>query len=145
MRFLIVLVAALCALAAQPIYAASCLCTAGCKITSDPYLPGADVPETCTVYKAGVAVASAPVVPSLSIPSSNSSVCAPSSGMYNQGPVGAVSCLVTIPAQAAGAVTVTMTASNALGESPPSAPFTFTNVAVLPKAPPATTNLRVTP
>jgi len=115
------------------VQAASCLCsTTGCKIVSDPYPAGADQPTTCTVYKAGVVVASAPVVQSSTVPASNAAICQPASPAYSPGPAGSVACLVPIPAQLLGSVTLTMTASNADGTSAQSAPFVFTNVATLP-------------
>ena len=118
--------------------AANCLCTAttGCKIVSDPYPAGTSQPTTCTIYKAGVVVASAPVVQSSTIPASNAMVCQPASPAYSPGSAGSVACLVPIPAQSLGNVMLTMTATNAAGESAQSVPFVFVNVATLATLPP---------
>jgi hypothetical protein len=142
MRFAV----ALLALFAAPAFAqaANCLCTAGCKLASDPYTAGTSQPTTCTVYKAGVNIGSGPVVASSTIPLSNAAVCQPASAAYVPGPSTNVSCLVTIPAQAAGNVTVTMTASNAAGESAQTSPFSFNSVAALATIPLVPVNPRVT-
>jgi hypothetical protein len=128
------------AVAAQP----SCLCTAGCKISADAYSAGTAQPTSCTVYKAGVNIGTGAVVASSTIPLSNAAVCTPASPTYVPGPGTNVSCLVTIPAQAAGQITLAMTASNAAGESSQSSPFVFNSVAALPTIPAPPGNLRVT-
>ena len=127
--------------------AANCICTGtGCKVASDPYPPPASgQPTTCTVYKAGVAIGTGPVVPSTQIAASNGSVCQPASANYNPGAAGSVSCLVSIPAQPSGNVTLTMSGTNAAGESAQSVPFTFANVAAISSLPTAPTNPRITP
>ena len=143
-----ILLAALLLLAISESVAAqqSCLATTGtAQITSDPFVTGANQPTSCTVYKAGVSIASGATVASSTIPTSNATVCTPASATYVPGPATNVSCLVTIPAQPVGSVTLTMTASSAAGEGPQSAPFTFTSVGTLPVLPSAPTNLRLVP
>jgi hypothetical protein len=135
------------ALIAAPAFAqaANCLCTTGCRIASDPYPTGTAQPTTCTVYKAGVNIGSGAVVASSTIPLSNAANCQPASAAYVPGPAGNVSCLVSIPAQAAGTtVTLTMTATSAAGESAQSSPFSFVSVAALATIPSAPANPRVT-
>lgn len=120
-----------------------CVCTAGCKIASDPYPPGLDQPTSCTVYKGGVQIGTGAVVDSSTIPVSNATTCLPSSAAYVPGPAGSKACFVQIPAQPANSlVTTTTTASNARGESGPSAPYSFQSVAALPVVPPTPTNTR---
>jgi hypothetical protein len=119
-----------------------CVCTTGCKIASDPYPPGAAQPTSCTIYKGGVAIASSPTVLSTTIPTNNASVCMPASSTYLPGVAGSVACQVVIPAQVAGSVTVTMTATNGAGETAASTPLVFTSVAALPVLPPVPANLR---
>jgi len=140
LRFLFLFVLTLCASSA--LAQQSCLCTAGCKLASDPYPAGAGQPTTCTVYKGGVSIASGSVVASSTIATSNGTVCLPASAPYVPGPSTNVSCEVTIPAQVAGAVTITMTASDGAGESSQSAPYTFQSVSILPTLPIAPTNPR---
>lgn len=118
-----------------------CICTAGCKIASDPYPQAGPQPTSCAVYKAGVQIATAPVVASTTIPVSNASVCFPASAPYVQ-VAGAVSCEVLIPPQPAGAVTLTMTATNIVGETAQSAPYTFQSVSALPQLPSVPVNPR---
>jgi hypothetical protein len=120
-----------------------CICTAGCKIASDPYPPGIGQPTTCSVKIGGVVVASASVVASSTIPLSNASVCLPASGTYNPGVTGSVACQVPIAAQANGStVTVIMNASNAAGLSVDSAAFSFQSVSALATVPQVPMNLR---
>lgn len=127
--------------ASEAVAQQQCVCTAGCKIASDPYPPSGPTPTSCTVYKAGVAIANSPFANSSTIPASNATVCSPASPTY---PViaGGIACEVVIPAQPAGSVTLTMTATNAQGESAQSAAFTFTSVAVLLTVPGTPVNLR---
>lgn len=132
---------------ASPLYAqaANCVCTGGgCKIASDPYPPGADQPTTCKVYVGGTFYISN-VVLSQNMPVNNGNVCQPASPNYNPGVAGSVSCYVSIPAQPTGTVTLTMTASNAAGESGQSAPFSFVNVAALATLPKVPVVNRVSP
>jgi hypothetical protein len=124
-----------------------CLTTTGtAQITSDPYPNTGRFPTSCNLYKPSqsptVPIATGLVAPSSSIPSTN--ICLPPNATYIPGPTTNVSCLVTIPAQPAGSVTLTMTAVDALGESAQSAPITFISAASLPTLP-APTNLRVIP
>jgi hypothetical protein len=115
----------------------NCICNNGCKIASDPFPPPAAVqPVTCTVLKSGVAIATGPVVASTTIPNGNGTVCQPSSAPYAPGVAGSVACLVTIPAQPVGTVTLVMTATNAAGTTAASAPFAFVSVAALSTLPP---------
>jgi hypothetical protein len=124
-----------------------CVCTAGCKIASDPYPPPAvnqpdSRPTSCTVTVGG-AIVNAPVVASSTILLSNSSICSPASSTYVPGVVGSVACLVAIPSQANGTtVTATMTATNVKGETLPSAPYTFQSVSALTVLPSVPVNLR---
>lgn len=122
--------------------AQQCVCTSGCRIASDPYPPTASQPTLCSVYKSGVFVNSANVVPSTNIAASNAAVCQPASAAYSPGPAGSVSCEVTIPAQPAGNVTITMRASNAAGETGDSTPYTFQSVSTLAVLPQVPVNLR---
>jgi hypothetical protein len=121
-----------------------CLTTTGAKIASDPFPLTGTQPTSCTVYKGGISIATGFTVLSSSIPSSNAGTCLPPSPTYLPGPAGSVACNVTIPAQPAGTVTVTMTASAGGVEGPQSAPFTFVSAAAF-SPPPAPTNLRVIP
>ena len=123
----------------------SCVCTAGCKIASDPFPAGTGSPTSCTVYKGGVLIGTGATVASSTIPLTNATTCLPPSSVYVAGPVGSVACLVTIPAQPAGSVTLTATATSAAGESVQSAPFVFVSVAALPTVPTAPTGIRVSP
>jgi len=141
------LLVALLAVLAVPAFAqaANCLCTSGCRIASDPYPSGTAQPTSCTVYKAGVSIGTGATVASSTIPLSNAANCQPASAAYVPGPAGNVSCLVTIPAQAAGTtVTLTMTATSAAGESAQSSPFSFVSVAALATIPSPPANQRVT-
>lgn len=129
------------AASAQPV----CVCTAGCKIVSDPYPSTGPLPTICTVYKAGAFVNSATPVASNNISVSNASVCSPASATYNPGPAGSLSCSVMIPAQAAGTVTLTMTAGNATTAETAPTTITFISAALLPVALSQPANLRVSP
>jgi hypothetical protein len=120
-----------------------CVCTAGCKIASDPFPLTGPQPSTCNVYKAGTVIASGSAVLANTIPTSNGTVCVPASTTYNAGPAGSLACLVPIPAQPTGNVTLTMTGVNSQGESAQSASFSFQSVSSL--APPSPTGLRVSP
>lgn len=139
---------ALCLAAITPAQAQTqqCLCTAasnGCDITADPYAGGVDTtPTYCSLYNGVTLIATAPLVASSTIPIANTGRCLPANINYVAGPASNVSCLVHLPPQPVGNVTVSLVAGNASGESV-SAPFTFTNVAFLPKRPPATTNIRI--
>ncbi len=126
--------------------AQSCICTAGCKIASDPYPPGNNQPDQCEVRKGGVLIGTAPVVLSANIPLNNNTVCTPQSTTYVPGAAGSVACLVTIPAQPVGSVTVVMRATNLIGASADSSAFTFSSVSQIPTAVPAVpVGLRVSP
>lgn len=120
----------------------ACVCTSGCKIVADAYPPGPNQPTSCNVYKGGSVIGSALVVFSNTVPANNANVCLPASGTYNAGVAGSVACMVPIPAQAAGAVTVTMSAANGAGETAQSAPYTFQSVSTLPTLPQVPVNLR---
>lgn len=141
MKYVRLIAFALLLISTSSVAAQSCICTAGCKIVSDPYPPGTGQPASCTVYK-GSAIASAPVVLSSTVPLNNNTVCLPASQTYVPGVAGSVSCMVTIPAQAAGNVTLTMTATNGAGETAQSSLFTFQSVSALPTLPQVPVNLR---
>jgi hypothetical protein len=136
--FLLLLLMVSSAAAAQQM----CICTAGCKIAADPYPPGSGQPTLCTVYKGGVAIGSSSVVASNTIPLSNATVCLPANTAYSPGVAGSVACQVPIPGQAAGLVTVTMRASNGVGETADSAAYTFQSVSAFPTLPQVPVNLR---
>lgn len=125
------------ALAVSQAYAQSpsCICTAGCRIASDPFAVNADAPTSCSVKKAGTVIATSATVLSNTIPTSNTAVCLPADTTYVPGPPGSVACLVAIPPQPAGAVALVMTAINAKGGTD-SPIFTFQSVSSIPSNPP---------
>jgi hypothetical protein len=141
----LLLAAALSAIAASSVaQGASCICTAGCVMVSNPYAAGANQPTSCTVYKAGVLYANSSTVLSSTVPLSNAAKCLPADVAYNPGVAGSLACWVNVPPLIPGSYTLTMTATNGAGESPQSANFTFTSVAVLPAILNAPTGLRIT-
>lgn len=124
-----------------------CLTTTSAKIASDPFPLTGTQPTSCSVYKPSVSttnpIATGLVVLSNTIPASNAGTCIPPSPIYVPGPAGSVACQVTIPAQPAGSVTLTMTSSAGGVESPQSAPFTYVSAVTFTL--PAPANLRVIP
>lgn len=121
--------------------AASCICTAGCKVASAPFAVNADAPDTCTVKKGGVAIATSVTVDASSaaggISASNATVCLAADPPYVYGPAGSKACLVGIPPQPVGSVTVTLFATNAKGSTADSVPLTFSVVSQIPANVPA--------
>lgn len=120
-----------------------CVCTNGCKVAvwnnSWPQLGTQNAPTACTIKKAGAAIGtSAAVAPG---PLNNSTVCFPADSSVT--PLGPM-CIVPIPAQNSGTVTLTSTATFAAGESGDSPPFVFVSVAALPVVGPAPNQQRVT-
>lgn len=120
-----------------------CICTNGCNIAvwnnSWPQLGTQNAPTACTIKKAGSAIGtSAAVAPA---PLNNSTICFPSDTTTT--PVGPM-CIVPIPAQNSGTVTLTATATFAAGVSPDSSPFVFVSVAALPVVGAAPNQQRVT-
>lgn len=111
----------------------SCICTSGCTVVSAPFPLTGVQPTTCRVLVGGVTVtASAPVVLSSTIPTSNAAHCSPADATYNPGPAGSVACSGAIPAQAAGTtVSVTFDAQAGGSESAPSTALTFQSVSSL--------------
>lgn len=136
----ILIALALCVLAPYAFAQVQCVCTSGCNISSAPFPVTGAQPTLCNAYAAGVKIGSAPVVPSSSVPTSNSTVCS-SATNYAAPPTGAVSCMVPIPAQTGTANTVvTLRAANNTFESGDSAALTFKSTFALPP-----TGLRVSP
>jgi len=114
-----------------------CICVgpAGCTVVTDPFPQGVPQPTACTLRAAnGVAIATAPVVDSATIPLSNANVCAPASPTYVPGPAGSVACAVPAGSYAVGnTLTFLMSATYPNGESGNSVPFQLVNVSVLPQ------------
>lgn len=120
-----------------------CVCTAGCKIAvwNNTYpTTGGSVPTSCTIYKAGAPIATGTWVAGAAL--NNAGTCLPADAPVT--PTAGM-CVPTIPAQAAGTVTLTATATNAAGETAQSTPFVFVSVGALATILPAPTNLRVVP
>ena len=140
MRIALIVGFSLLAIAAEA-QAASCICTAGCEIASSPFAVNADAPDTCTIKKGGVVIGTASTVDASSsaggISASNAAVCLPADVPYVYGPPGSKACLVAIPGQPVGPVTLTQTATNAKGTTGDSVPFTFSVVSQIPANIPA--------
>lgn len=148
MKRLLILCATFALIPAAHAQAASCICTAGCKIASGPFAVNPDAPTSCSVKNAaGAIIGTSATVLSNTIPLNNSTVCIPGDAAYVPGPAGSVACLVSIPAQPLNTtVSVTMFANNAKGPSADSTALTFQSVSAIPSNPPAVpVGVRVSP
>ena len=120
-----------------------CVCTSGCKIAVwNPAWPasGPSIATSCTVYKGASAIGTGASIAGATL--NNAGVCFPADPSTLPP---TTMCLVTIPAQPTGTVTVTATVTNAAAESPQSPPFSFVSVSALATILPAPTNQRVVP
>lgn len=118
-----------------------CTCSPNCTIVADPYTPATGVPTSCTLYRNGVLVASAPPVDSSTIVGVQGA-CLPAPPPYPTAPTGSKTCAVQATL-APGTYAMTMTATNAAGTTAMSLPFNVDIVAALPTVPPVPTGLRM--
>ncbi len=120
-----------------------CVCTTGCKIAvwnnNWAALGTQNAPTACTIKKGGSSIGTAPAVAGAAL--SNSGVCFPADSQTT--PIGPM-CIVSIPAQSSGTVTLAATATFAAGESAESPPFVFVSVVALPVVGAAPNQQRVT-
>ncbi len=138
-KSLLLLALAALSISASAQAAQSCLCTSptGCQVTGNSYPPGPGQPTSFIVKDAsGGFIATAPAVPSTSIPLSNAAACSPADAAYVPGPAGSVSPLVTVgPYPAGNNLTFVLYAVNSAGTSPLGATLAFLNVTTLPIVP----------
>jgi hypothetical protein len=140
----LLLVAGLLALVASfPAFAQNtiCTCSPNCTIVADPYTPATGVPTSCTLYRNGTLVATAPPVDSSTLVGLQGA-CLPAPPPYPAAPVGSKTCAVQATL-APGTYAMTMTATNAAGTSGVSLPFNVDIVTALPTVPPVPTGLRM--
>lgn len=143
-QMLWILTVAMFAFAAVDAYAQQqCVCTGICKLSAGPWPAGPDQPTSCTVYKGGVPVATAPMVHA-DVFVNGTTLCSPADPPRALTPASSVYCEVPVPGQPLGPVALTITATVAGCTTVPlcegvATPFSFTNVAALgvrPGAPP---------
>jgi hypothetical protein len=118
-----------------------CTCSPDCTIVADPYTPSTGVPTSCTLYRNGTLVATAPPVDSSTL-AGLTGACLPAPPPYPTAPAGSKTCAVRATL-APGTYAMTMTATNLAGTSPVSLPFNVDIVTALATVPPTPTGLRM--